>query len=117
MYIFFEAVAHITQKNKAKLFLTKKVTDLQQVQLFNLLDTVPDRVLICSQDPKRQTVEGLYSNRKMNEFFGSDMALRSEDKTESTSVKRSKSLKHHTLMRKQIFTNTAGTAFNLDSQE
>ena len=99
-YTFFESVAYITQKNKAKLFLTKKVTDLQQVQLFNLLDTVPDRVLICSQNPDRHTVEGLYSNRKMNEFFGSDMALSSGDKTESTSVKRSKSLKHHTLMRK-----------------
>ena len=27
-FIFFESVAYITQKNKAKLFLTKKVTDL-----------------------------------------------------------------------------------------
>lgn len=39
----------VQAKAKTKLFLALKITDFQQKQLFNLLDSVPDKVLIVSR--------------------------------------------------------------------
>lgn len=43
-----ETIFYVQSKAQAKLFLASKVTAMQQEQLFNLLDSVPDSVLICS---------------------------------------------------------------------
>ena len=47
-----------------------KVLMLQQEQLKNLIDTVPDKVLIFSKTSEASAPKSLYSNHRMNEFFG-----------------------------------------------
>ena len=47
LWCLVELVFYVHNKAQAKLFLTLKVSDLQQKQLFSLLDTVPDMVLLC----------------------------------------------------------------------
>ena len=41
--------------------------------MINLLDTVPDKVLICSQKVEGQDLRPLYSNRQMRDFYGEDL--------------------------------------------
>ena len=71
--LLLETIVYIVLKNKAKLFVSLKLSGLQQKQLFNLMDTVPDKVLICSPVPEGGVAKGIYSNQKMNEFFGRNM--------------------------------------------
>ena len=76
--------------------MSTRIADLQQKQLLNLLDTVPDKVLICSQVPEgRTTAECIYSNNKMNEFYGREMGVKEEA---SASAKKA-----NTIMSKPIF--------------
>ena len=89
-----------------------KITDLQQKQLSNLLDTVPDKVLICSPVPEGGVAEGIYSNRKMNEFFGGNMGFKAgensalyQTRRAKASAKRNPRVKQKILMGKQIFRN------------
>jgi hypothetical protein len=44
-----ETIFFVQSNSTAKLYLSLKVTDFQQKQLFNLLDAVPDKVLIVSR--------------------------------------------------------------------
>ena len=67
-----ECVFFINNKAKANLFLRMKLLTLQQKQMLDLLDSVPDKVLICSQKHDNLPV-GVYSNRKMTQFFGRDI--------------------------------------------
>ncbi len=62
----------VQAKANTKLFLALKITDFQQKQLFNLLDSVPDKVLIVSRGNENQLAKAVYTNRQMTEFFGSD---------------------------------------------
>jgi len=39
----------------------------------NLLDTLPDKVLICSKKHLDHTPKGIYNNRELKEFFGKDI--------------------------------------------
>ena len=45
--ILYETVYFTTLKSKAKLFLRAETNKLQERQLENLLDTLPDKVMIC----------------------------------------------------------------------
>ena len=47
--LFFEAIFFVNHKDHAKLFLAMKVTEMHQHQLLNLLDSVPDKVLIVKE--------------------------------------------------------------------
>ena len=61
-------------KVQVKLFLAGKVNKLQEQQLFNMLDAVPDQVMICSTDRSDTTeTQPLYNNLQMRQFFGSDV--------------------------------------------
>ena len=77
-WIVLEIIFYVQLKAQAKLFLMTKVTDYQQTQLFNLLDSVPDKVLICSRNPEELLPKATYSNRRMIEFFGSNPVLSDE---------------------------------------
>ena len=46
----------------------------QQNQLINVLDIVPDGVLICTKS-KNSKIEGLFANFRMNSFFGRNVLL------------------------------------------
>ena len=54
------------------MFMSKLKAAFQQKQLLNLLDTVPDQVLICSQKDEENALEPIFSNREMREFYGGD---------------------------------------------
>ena len=56
-------------KSKAKLFLKIKVSMLQQDQLFNLLDSVPDKVMICKYQLESLKPKQIYRNNKMSKFL------------------------------------------------
>ena len=43
----YESFFFVNLRSKAKLFLRSEVTKLQEMQLKNLLNTVPDKVMIC----------------------------------------------------------------------
>ncbi len=84
-WIVLEIIFYVQLKAQAKLFLMTKVTDYQQTQLFNLLDlmdSVPDKVLICSRNPEELIPKATYSNRRMIEFFGSNPVLSDEQVNE-----------------------------------
>ena len=52
--------------------MSKLKAAFQQKQLLNLLDTVPDQVLICSQKTEDHALKPVFSNREMREFYGGD---------------------------------------------
>lgn len=68
--LIVECISYLNSKGKAKLFLRMACTKIQEKQLFNLLDTVPDKVLICSprRPDSRHTL--IYANRQMTQFYG-----------------------------------------------
>jgi len=68
-----EIIFFIHHKAEAKLFLSSKVTKLHESQLLNLLDTVPDKVLICTRTRESHTPKGIFNNRQLKEFFGEDI--------------------------------------------
>ena len=68
-----EVVLYLNHKAHIKLFLAMKVTEMHQKQMLNLLDSVPDKVLICKEPQEGLNPKCIYSNRKMNEFFGRDL--------------------------------------------
>ena len=56
--------------------------------MINLLDTVPDKVLICSQKVEGQDLRPLYSNRQMRDFYGEDL-VKSKLSAESADKRKS----------------------------
>ena len=64
--LFFEVIFFVNHKDHAKLFLSMKVTEMHQQQLLNLLDSVPDKVLIVKEPQEGLNPKCIYSNRKMN---------------------------------------------------
>ena len=67
-----ELVFFMQSRSKAKLFLALKITIFQQQQLFNLLDSVPDKVMIVAKETEDHYGKAVYTNRQMKEFFGGD---------------------------------------------
>ena len=63
--LIMETIFYTNHRAEAKLFLLVKVTSKQEGQLLNLLDTVPDKVLICSKMRDAHTVKGIYNNRPL----------------------------------------------------
>jgi len=58
-------------KAQVKLFIARQVIEVQEQQLLNMLDTVPDKVLVCSIERRDDfQAHPLYNNRQMKEFFG-----------------------------------------------
>ena len=71
-FVLIEIISYVNHKEKAQLFLKIKQTAFQQEQIQNLLNTVPDSVLISSLATESKAPLTIYSNRQMNNFFGCD---------------------------------------------
>ena len=52
--IILESARYLNTKQKLKLFVRMKKSQQQEKQLAELLDAVPDCVLICSKDTQEQ---------------------------------------------------------------
>ena len=61
--IIAELIFYIQSKTQAKLYLSLKVTESQQNQLQNLLDNMPDEVLIVSRGSDEKSTKAVYSNK------------------------------------------------------
>ena len=72
---------------RARLYIESQVNISQQAQMSNLLDTVPDHVLICTknncQDAGKEvhSLKVLYANRMSKEFFGKDIVSKKDEKS------------------------------------
>ena len=64
-----EVNLYLNHKAKAILFVEIKVNEKQQQQLRNLLNTVPDNVLICTQSLGDVAPKSIYANSKIEDFF------------------------------------------------
>ena len=84
-----EIILYLNQKSHIKLFLAMKVTEAHQKQMLNLLDSVPDKVLICKEPQEGLNPKCIYSNRKMNEFFGKNIVQAQQQKQTKNSFKKS----------------------------
>ena len=61
-----ELLFYVKMKAQVKLFITTQVIVVQERQLLNMLDTVPDNVLVCSIDCQDDfQARPLYNNRQM----------------------------------------------------
>ena len=66
-----ESLFYVHMKVQVKLFVANQVTQAQKQQLQDILDTVPDKVLVCSNERQDdRQAQPLYNNRQMKEFFG-----------------------------------------------
>ena len=74
-----ELSLYVNYKAKAKLFIENKVNLKQQEQLANLLNSVPDNVIICTKSSEKQVPIPLYGNARVNNFFGQSV-VESHDK-------------------------------------
>ena len=69
-----ELIFFVQMKAQVKLFISSQVIEMQETQLLNMLDTVPDKVLVCSVERKNDLkAQPLYNNRQMKEFFGQSL--------------------------------------------
>ena len=59
----FELVLYTNYHAKARLFSRIKTMSEQERHLSNLLDTLPDKVLICSQAGESRAAKSIYSNQ------------------------------------------------------
>ena len=88
--------------------MAKKVIKLQEQQLFDMLDSVPDKVLVCSFEHQNELKpKPMYNNRQMREFFGGSLVEKpkTEDKSKKnkkSAPKKSQSFRHSTF-EKRIF--------------
>ena len=71
-----ELIFYVQMKAQVKLFIASQVIEMQERQLLNMLDTVPDKVLVCSIERKDDLkAQPLYNNRQMKEFFGQSLVV------------------------------------------
>ena len=77
--IFAEIIIFANHKDHAKLFLAMKVSEMHQQQMLNLLDSIPGKVLINKEPQEGLNPKCIYSNRKMNEFFGKNLVQQTVD--------------------------------------
>ena len=74
-----ELILYVQMKAQVKLFIASQVIEIQERQLLNMLDTVPDKVLVCSIERKNDLkVQPLYNNRQMKEFFGQSLVVQKQ---------------------------------------
>lgn len=78
IFLFIETSTYINMKAKAELFVRIAHSEQQQRQLADLLDMVPDCVLICQpSEPvaakSSPCQKAVYANRKTSSIFGRQM--------------------------------------------
>ena len=71
--IFLESIFYSYNKVQADLFVSLKVIEQNQKQMCNLIDTVPDKVLICSSNLKpNETAKCYHTNKRMKNVFSDE---------------------------------------------
>ncbi len=77
IYISFvlvnEVHLYISMRREMDLFIEVKLMKRQQNNLTNLLDALPDSVLVCTKSTEETRAKPVFSNVKLNEFFGCDV--------------------------------------------
>ena len=70
--LVIEAAVYINMKARARLFLKARTSKQQQRQLLDLLDAIPDSVLLCTKEEGggQNALTSVYANLKMNNLFG-----------------------------------------------
>lgn len=63
LVILVEGSNYCSMRSKALLFLRVKVMSMQEKQLSNLLDAIPDKVLISTRVQEARAPKSIYSNR------------------------------------------------------
>ena len=71
--ILTELIFYVQTKAQVKLFIASRVNKFQEKQLFNMLDSMPAKVLVCSQEHGDIQPEPMYNNRPMKNFFGGSL--------------------------------------------
>ena len=79
-------------KSQVKLLVASRMVKYQEQQLLEMLDSVPDKVLVCnfSRDEDLKP-SPLYNNRQMRQFFGVCLvndAKKKKDRTKGNSSGR-----------------------------
>ncbi len=72
----------------------------QQINLNNLLDGLPDSVLVCTKSTEERKARPLYGNVKLNSFFGCDV-VNSHNK--SKLHKKDRKVKKQSPLERNIF--------------
>ena len=65
-----ELALYINFKARAKLFIQNQMSQKQQEQLGELLNSVPDSVMICTKGDESRAPRPVYGNSHINRFFG-----------------------------------------------
>ena len=86
--LIVETLFFVQEKAQVRLFMASKVIKLQEKQLLDVLDSVPDNVLVCSNEQDKDIrPQPLYNNRQMREFFGGSLvSTRANKKKRSFSM-------------------------------
>ena len=86
--LIVETQFFVQEKAQVRLFMASKVIKLQEKQLLDVLDSVPDNVLVCSNEQDKDIrPQPLYNNRQMREFFGGSLvSTRANKKKRSFSM-------------------------------
>ena len=70
-----------------KLFIAGNVIEVQERQLLNMLDTVPDKVLVCSIESNADIQpKPVYNNRQMRQFFGQSFVKEEESSSKTLHI-------------------------------
>lgn len=89
MLLICEIVFYVQMKAQVKLFLASQKIKIQEKQLLSLLDSVPDKVLVCSLDRDTDLrPRPIYNNLRMQEFFGNSLVTTAERKKSDQKRKR-----------------------------
>ena len=63
LLLICELIFFVQEKAQVKLFVANKVIKLQEQQLLDMLDSVPDKVLVCTNERNKDVVpRPLYNN-------------------------------------------------------
>jgi len=77
VFLLMEGGNFCNMRSKALLFMQVRKMGMQERQLSNLLDSLPDKVLICTKAQEGKAPKSIYSNMQMNAFFGCDLVAQS----------------------------------------
>ena len=102
-----ELLFYVQIKAQVKLFITTQVIVVQERQLLDMLDTVPDKVLVCSIERQDEfQARPLYNNRQMKEFFGQSLVAEqklTKKVSGSAKSKKKRSGQLKSLFKRRIF--------------
>ena len=91
----------------------------KQEQLANLLNSVPDNVLICTKGNEHHQLQPIYANARINQFFGKSVVNQSRVQTnskkklkkvknpyEKKNSSKDRTVKEQTPLKRRIFRDT-----------